>query len=168
MKGLDGHLPHLLISAFYDDFICKTKHKIVKFSVPIFRDPLIAVYDPALLAKLKGFTERTVLPPPSKTRNMGGPVEGMRGVLFFQTKDSWYTLRKFLQPMFSPKHIRNMTNTIHSQIENLERLWDNKLAAATTQEFIVVDAIEDIKRLTFDVVGLTSFGYAFETLSHEG
>ncbi|PPR05971.1 hypothetical protein CVT24_004635 [Panaeolus cyanescens] len=72
--------------------------------------------------------------------------------------------RKLLNPLFSVKHLRNLTPTIYSVAHRLEKLF----SAKTVSDPQEIDILAWTARTALEVVGQSGFGYSFEPLTEDG
>ncbi|KAI9067998.1 cytochrome P450 [Trametes sanguinea] len=74
--------------------------------------------------------------------------------------------RAIMNPAFGPTQIRELMHIFMEKATELRDVWSTKVAA---QEGCArVDVLEDLKKMTLDVIGLGGFGYPLNALNDAG
>ncbi|KAG7571432.1 hypothetical protein FFLO_00615 [Filobasidium floriforme] len=81
-------------------------------------------------------------------------------------------VRRIVNPLFSQSNIRGMMPTFKFKCSELRGIWFERMNQAIAQQdeakapktAVLMDVLDGLNRLSFDIIGLTAFDHAFDAL----
>jgi cytochrome P450 len=81
-------------------------------------------------------------------------------------------VRRIVNPLFSQSNIRGMMPTFKFKCSELRGIWFERMNQAIVQQddtkapktAVLMDVLDGLNRLSFDIIGLTAFDHAFDAL----